>query len=119
MYLQKKVDHEIYKALMRMLCKRHARKGKKWIARHYFTTIKGDHWRFYCLTKDKKENTKPLYLKNAQDTKIRRHIKIKREATVFNPLYKDYFKKREEDKKQRKTIINYNDSAGLRTIQPY
>lgn len=114
-----KVDHEIYKALMRMLCKRHARKGKKWIVRKYFTTVKGDHWRFYGLIKDKKENSKPLYLRKAQDTRIRRHIKIKSEATPFNPLYKDYFKQREERQKRRKDTINNNDSAGLKTIQLY
>src|SRR3546814_6508394 len=75
---------------MRMLCKRHARKGKKWIVDHYFTTQSGRKWRFYCKTKDKKVNQKFLYLKKAMDTKIRRHIKIKSEATPFNPLYKDY-----------------------------
>ena len=46
-----KIDHVIFQALMRMLCKRHARKGKQWIVRHYFTTHKGDHWRFHCMTK--------------------------------------------------------------------
>lgn len=29
-----KIDHVIFQALMRMLCKQHARKGKKWIVRH-------------------------------------------------------------------------------------
>ena len=114
-----KVDNEIYKALMRWACKRHARKGKKWIVDKYFTSLKGNNWQFYCMTEDKKGNPKPLYLKNAQDTRIRRHVKIKSEATPFNPLYKEYFKQREEECKRRKTIINDNDSAGLRTIQPY
>lgn len=114
-----KVDHEIHQALMCWACKRHARKGKKWIVNKYFTSFKGNNWQFYCMTEDKKGNPKPLYLKNAQDTKIRRHVKIKSEATPFNPLYKDYFKQREEECKRRNTIINYSDSAGLRLIQPY
>ncbi len=114
-----KVDHEIFLALMRMLCKRHARKGKKWIVDKYFTTRRGNRWRFYCKTKDKQGKPKLLYLKNAMDTKIRRHVKIKSEATPFNPLYKEYFKQREEERLKRKTIINYESSAGLRTIQPY
>ena len=114
-----KVDHEIFQALMRWACKRHARKGKKWIVKKYFTTIRGKNWRFHCIVKDKKGNPKTLFLKNAMDTKIRRHVKIKSDATPFNPLYKDYFKQREEERKRRKTIINYNDSAGLRIIQSY
>ena len=113
-----KVDHEIFFALLRWACKRHARKGKKWIVNKYFTTLGGDHWRFHCTVEDKKGNPKTLYLRNATDTKIRRHVKIKSEATPFNPLYKNYFKQREEERKLRKTIINYEDSAGLRTIQP-
>jgi RNA-directed DNA polymerase len=114
-----KIDHEIVHALLRWGMKRHARKGKKWIVKKYFTSFKGNNWQFHCMTEDKKGNPKPLYLRNAQDTRIRRHVKIKSEATPFNPLYKEYFKQREEERKRRKTISNYNDSAGLRVIQPY
>jgi RNA-directed DNA polymerase len=67
--------------------------------------------------KDKKGEPNTLFLKNATDTKIRRHVKIKSEATPFNPLYKEYLKQCEEERKRRKTIINYESSAGLRTIQ--
>lgn len=114
-----KVDNEIFQALMRMLCKRHARKGKKWIVDQYFTRRGGDNWRFHCIVEDKKGSPKKLFLKSAADTKIRRHVKIKAEATPFNPRYKDYFKQREEERQRRKSIINYNHSAGLRVIQPY
>ena len=114
-----KVDHEIFQTLMRWACKRHARKGKKWIVKKYFTRRGGDNWRFHCIVKDKKGEPKTLFLKHAMDTKIRRHVKIISEATPFNPLYKEYFKQREEECKRRKTIINYEGSAGLRTIQPY
>jgi RNA-directed DNA polymerase len=114
------VDDQIHLTLMRMLCRRHHRKGKKWIVKKYFTTEGGNRWRFYCITKDKKgERKTTLYLRRACDTKIRRHVKIRNEATPFNPLYKDYFKQREEERKLRKSIINYENSAGLRTIQPY
>jgi RNA-directed DNA polymerase len=113
-----KIDHEIVHALLRWGMKRHARKGKKWIVKKYFTSFKGNNWQFHCITEDKKGNPKPLYLRNAQDTRIRRHVKIKSEATPFNPLYKEYFKQREEERNRRKTISNYNDSAGLRVIQP-
>ncbi|MDP3936293.1 MAG: hypothetical protein Q8Q56_04840 [Alphaproteobacteria bacterium] len=87
--------------------------------KHYFTTLSGNNWRFYCTIKDKEGHLKPLYLKSASATKIRRHVKLKSEATPFNPVYKDYFKKRDEEQKRRKTIINFDDSAGLKTIQPY
>ena len=114
-----KIDHEIFLALMRWACKRHARKGKKWIMNKYFTTLKENHWRFYCIIQNKEGKKKPLYLKNAYDTKIHRHVKIKSAATPFDPLYKEYFEQREKDRIKRKTISNFECSAGLRIIQPY
>ena len=113
------IDRCIFQALMRMLCKRHARHGKQWIVKKYFTTVRGNRWRFHCMTKDKEGKQKPLYLKNASDTKIRRHVKIKSAATPFDPLYREYFEQREQQRRQRNTISNFTDSAGLRVIQPY
>jgi RNA-directed DNA polymerase len=85
------IDHAIFQALMRSMCKRHARKGKRWIVNKYFTTVKENCWRFHCMIKDKDGKLKPLYLKNASDTKIRRHVKIKSAATPFDPFYKKIF----------------------------
>ena len=104
---------------MRWACKRHARKGKRWIVDKYFTTFRENHWRFHCKIKDKDGKEKPLYLKIASDTKIRRHSKIKSVATPFNPLYKEYFEQREQERIRRKTISNFECSAGMNIIQPY
>ena len=112
------IDHEIHQALMRWACKRHSRKGKRWIVKKYFTVLGGNHWRFHCKIKDKAVKSKLLYLKRASDTKIRRHIKIKSDATPFNPLYREYFAQREQDRIRRKTISNVAHYAGLRIIQP-
>jgi len=114
-----RVDSEIFLALKRWAFKRHARKGKRWIINNYYTRYQGNSWRFYCTVKDKAGNQKPLYLKHATDTKIRRHIKIKAEATPFKPEFRSYFEKREKDRKSRELISNHAKSAGLRIIQPY
>lgn len=113
------IDYQIYISLMKWACKRHRRKGKQWIVRHYFTTVGHNNWRFFCSVKDKNGKKKPIYLRLASNTKIRRHIKVKKDATPFNPLYKDYFKQREDRRKRRHTIANCEQSAGLRIIQPY
>ena len=114
-----RIDSYVCQSIMRMMYKRHARKGKRWIVKKYFTTVKGNCWRFYCMIKDKAGGLKPLYLKNASDTKIRRHVKIKSGARVFDPLYKEYFEQREQKRVQRNAISNFTDSAGLRVIQSY
>ena len=97
--------------------KRHARKGKRWIYRKYFTTLAGDNWRFHCIVKDKDGNKKPLYLKQASDTRIKHHIKIKAEANPFDPSFKDYFKKREMDKKIK--LPNSYCNCRAEVNQPY
>lgn len=109
------IDSEIFQALKRWSFKRHSRKSKGWIVSKYYTCYRGNNWRFHCMIKDKNGKQKPLYLKKASGTKIRRHIKIQAKANPFDPLYKGYFEKREMDRKSRAAA----DSAGLMTIQPY
>jgi RNA-directed DNA polymerase len=113
------IDHEIFMALKQWCLRRHARKGKWWIIRKYFTRVKNDHWRFHCIVKDKEGNRTPLYLKNAAATPIRRHKKIIAEANPFDPRFKEYFKKRTEERKAQAYTINTARSAGLRVIQSY
>lgn len=111
------IDTEIFSALKRWCLKRHARKGKAWIIRKYFTRIGNDNWRFYGETKDKAGKVKRIYLKKATSTAIRRHKKIIGQANPFNPKYKEYFIKREKERKTRE--YGSAKSAGLRIIQPY
>lgn len=112
-------DHELFQALKRWALKRHARKGKRWIMNHYWKSHKGDNWRFYCVTKDKEGKKKTLFLKRAIDTKIRRHIKIVAKANPFDPFYKEYFVKREEEKQRRRKLSYNTELTGLKIIQPY
>ena len=101
------IDNEIFLAL------------KRWIIKKYYTRYKGDNWRFYCPIKGKDGKNKPLLLKKASDTKIRRHMKIIANANPFDPAYKDYFVKREEDRKRRRLLSFDTELTGLKIIQPY
>ena len=94
-----RLDQDIIQALNRWSFKRHSRKGKRWIKNHYYMSHKGDNWRFYCMIRDRDGKQRPLLLKKASDTKIRRHIKIKAKANPFDLAYKEYFEKREKDRK--------------------
>lgn len=98
-----KIDSEIYSALKRWCLKRHARKGKLWIVKKYYTTLGGDNWRFHCIVNDKHGNKKPLYLKRASETLIRRHIKVKSEANPFDPRFREYFMQRAKKQKAKLT----------------
>lgn len=113
------IDHHLFLALKRWGLKRHARKGKRWVINHYFRHYRGDHWRFYCLIKDKEGQTKSFYLKRARDTKIRRHLKIKAKANPFDPFYREYFEKREQERQKRSLLSHKTELTGLKIIQPY
>jgi RNA-directed DNA polymerase len=114
-----RIDEEVFYALKRWGFKRHPRKGKRWIIKKYYTCYKGDNWRFHCMIKDKSGHIKPLYLKKASETKIRRHIKIMAKANPFDPAYKDYFINREKERKRRCLLGHNPELAGLKIIQPY
>jgi RNA-directed DNA polymerase len=113
------IDAEIFSALERWCLKRHARKGKWWIMRKYFTRVGNDRWRFHCITKDKEGNRTPLYLKKATMTPIRRHKKILSAANPFDMRFKKYFQERAQERKTRAYTTKDTGSAGLRIIQPY
>ena len=89
------VDHHIYQMLWRWAVRRHPKKGKRWIKKKYFATLKNDHWMFYSNYVDKDKKSSRLYLCKAGRTLIKRHIKIRAEANPYDPKYKDYFTQRE------------------------
>ena len=113
------IDQETFNALKRWGLKRHPNKGKPWIMQKYYTSLDGQNWRFHCIVKDKEGKKKTLYLKLASETLIRRHIKIRAEANPFDSRFKEYFQKREKDRKDRSKSTKAVKSAGLRYIQPY
>jgi RNA-directed DNA polymerase len=90
-----KIDHFIFQTLWKWALKRHARHGKRWIKDHYYTSIGGNNWRFFANMKEGKR----ILLKRASDTKIRRHIKIKAKAHLYDPNFEEYFRKRENMKR--------------------
>ena len=75
----------------------------------------------YCTVKDKEGKKKILYLKQAADTLIRHHKKIKAEANPFNPCYAEYFRQRAIERKlsSNSNATQIANSAGLKFIQPY
>ena len=87
------VDYRTYKYLDYWINRRHSNKGKRWMTKKYFTKYRLSNWRFFATIKDKEGNNKPIYLRKASDTKIKRHIKIRGEANPFDLKFKEYFEK--------------------------
>ena len=89
------VDSNIYAALWRWACRRHPGKGNIWIQRRYFRSQGLRNWIFF--TKTKKDDNTIVYMDlfEASSVAIKRHIKIKAEATPYDSRFTEYFSKRE------------------------
>lgn len=88
-----KLDFEIWRALWKWCCRRHKRKGKRWIAKKYFNTIGNRTWTFSVKSEKYDDYLRLVY---ACDTDIRRFKKIKSEANPYDEQWFDYFEAREE-----------------------
>ena len=101
------VDHRIFQALFRWIKGKHPNKGARWRRKRYFRRQSSRDWIFHTTVYDKKRKSKVnIDLFRASSVAIKRHIKIKAEATPYDPKYVDYFKQR----KRFKRIVNpYKD----------
>jgi len=88
------IDHHIYKALWSWACRRHPGKGAYWIKRKYFRSQGLRNWIFTAkILKDGKSSYVDLF--TASSVAIKRHAKIRGEATPYDSCFAEYFKKRE------------------------
>jgi RNA-directed DNA polymerase len=88
------VDDAIFKALWRWAKRRHPHKNRTWIRHKYFGTRGGDNWVFHGRKQDRHGNVIKVWLWDAADTRIRRHVKIRAEANPYDPEWEPYFEKR-------------------------
>jgi RNA-directed DNA polymerase len=88
------VDNAIFWALWRWCKRRHPKKGRRWIKNRYFRSDKLRNWVFSTEIKGKDNKKFYLNLIQADKTPIRRHIKIKADATPYDPIYQEYLDKR-------------------------
>ena len=76
-----RLDHILVWKLLKWGFKRHRNKGRKWVKNKYFQTIDGKNWVFATRTKDKPFLTNLIL---HSDTKIKRFVKVKGDASPYN-----------------------------------
>ncbi|MCL1127403.1 group II intron maturase-specific domain-containing protein, partial [Shewanella surugensis] len=91
------VSHQIFQTLWRWAVRRHPTKGKRWVAHKYFLNRKGQ-WQFHGWQKIANMDSQ-FNLVQIAGTPIKRHVKIRRSATPYNPEFADYFYKRKQNRK--------------------
>ncbi len=74
------LDELLYQKLYRWAKRRHPSKPWKWRAKKYWRTINGNNWAF----SSKSRQDKPLKLIQHAENQIKRHIKVRENASIFD-----------------------------------
>jgi RNA-directed DNA polymerase len=109
-----KVDHVLWQSLWRWAKRRHPNKSGQWVMRKYWHTIGQRSWVFAVDTGDRTPSDQIVWLRlrQAADTKIRRHPQIKGTANPFDPRWRRYF----EDRAFLKRFGIHRWEAGIKTL---
>ncbi len=108
------VDSRIFEMTWQWAVRRHDNKGKKWISKHYFTSLKNRKWIFFAKDRDEKVH----HIFKASSIPIKRHIPIR---STVNPYAKEdelYFERRNDQimldkvKGKRRLEILYRKQKG-------
>ena len=89
------LNHYLFETIWRELKRRHPKKSGSWKKRTYFTSKGGNNWVFFGTEKEKpKKRKRTQLLFQLGSLHHRRHIKLKSDATPFDPAFKAYLAKR-------------------------
>lgn len=89
------IDHHIHTALWKWARRRHPGKSASWIKKNYFRSQGLINWIFFARTTKDDDTNNYVDLFKASSVTIKRHIKIKANATPYDPRFTEYFGKRE------------------------
>jgi RNA-directed DNA polymerase len=89
-----RVDDVIFRKLWRWARRRHRHKSGAWIKSHYFMRPGESRWRFRGKVPDPDDGVRTVYLVQARDTTIRRHVKVQGDANPYDPAWELYFEER-------------------------
>jgi len=89
-----KIDHHLFQSLQHWIKRRHPDKNARWRKDKYFRRKGSRNWIFFtkALTKDGRIEIQDLI--RAKEVPIIRHVKIRSEATPYDPAFKEYFAQR-------------------------
>ena len=102
------VDHCIHEALWSWVHRRHPGKGAIWRKKKYFRQQGLRDWIFTAKNSKDSSMNEHIDLLGASSIAVKRHIKIRAEATPYDPRFTEYFIKRER----------YSARSSIKSKQP-
>jgi RNA-directed DNA polymerase len=95
------IDDCIYRSLSQWTRRRHPNKNFAWIRKKYFHSRGFRNWIFFGGRKRKNGEEDIVELYKMARIPIRRHVKIRAEATPYDPAFTDYLVSRKPDKRNK------------------
>jgi RNA-directed DNA polymerase len=93
------VDHQVFQVLCTWINRRHPKKSTHWKRRRYFRNQGLRNWVFFASIQGKQGKAARLTLVQAASVAIIRHVKIRADATPYDPAFTDYFEKRSQSRR--------------------
>ena len=93
------VDYQVFLALLTWVNRRHPNKSTQWKRKRYFRSQGGRQWVFFAPTHDTQGKVTHLDLFHAGCVAITRHVKIRADATPYDPAFRDYFQRRQRSRR--------------------
>jgi RNA-directed DNA polymerase len=89
------IDEQIFIAIWRWIKRKHPEKNTQWLRKKYFRSQGLRNWIFYAKIPTADSSKSPfLDLIRASKIPIKRHVKIRGDASPYDPAYREYFVKR-------------------------
>lgn len=101
-----RLDHYVYWKLVRWANRRHPNKSAAWKRRKYFTAS-GKPGLFSVRLIKEGNLSHVLSLYTAASTPIQRHIKVRRLANPYDPVYTQYFDARRLGRRRTRTGVDF------------
>lgn len=101
------VDNGIYHCISRWTKRRHNNKNMAWIRKKYFHRKGLSNWVFFGTFINKEGLKVEHNLVKASNIVIKRHVKIRKEARLYDPNFFDYFSRREKKKRGKEKLYHY------------
>ena len=99
------VDQCVFRALWQWAKRRHPTKGKGWVRAKYYRIVPNQGSTFSAPRKNPDGSWGHLDLYQASSMPIRRHVKVRAEATAYDPAYDDYFRQRKEKQRRMRARV--------------
>ena len=89
-----RIDELIFRSLWRWACRRHPRKGDRWIKNKYFERVGNRDWWFFGESSHQEDRFVHLRLFHASSVKVVRHIQVKCDVNPYDRTWAAYVAQR-------------------------